>query len=518
MNRQTRHPLRLLGFLALWLASAPSATAQEQSHLTADQVDQAVRALDAVATTKSDTVPGFAIAVVFQDKVVYAKGFGVRDVNSKAEVNADTVFQLASVSKPIGATVVSALLSEGQRNWDAKLYELDPSFVMFDPWVTREITLRDMYAHRSGLPDHAGDLLEDLGFNRGEVLRRLRYQRPGSSFRSHYAYTNFGITAAAVAAAKASGMEWEKASDEKLYQPLGMTSTSSRHSDFLARANKALGHVRVDEKWVQKYQRDPDPESPAGGVSSSVNDLTKWMRLELGNGKFEGKTIVGEEALLETRQPVMLTGHNPFNGRPSFYGLGWNVYYDDQARLRLSHSGAFDLGAATSVTIVPGEQLGIAVLTNAFPIGFAEALGSTFLDLAFYGKLTQDWFAVFAKAFSNPAVLGLTPGFDYHKPPASPAAALPLAAYAGIYRNDFFGDIAVREQNGALAMTIGPQNKVFPLQHYDRDTFAYQTEGENAVGLSGVTFLVRSDGKATQMTVENLSVRSEGVFSRVPAK
>src|SRR5438105_10096917 len=504
------------GFAALALMlTTLGAAAEERPHVTAEQVDKAVAALDALAP-KQNAVPGFAVAVVFQDKAVYAKGFGVRDVNGKAPVNADTVFQLASVSKPIGAAVVAAFVGDGKITWDSRVNELDPTFVMFDPWVTHEVTIRDVYAHRSGLPEHAGDLLEDLGFTRAEIQRRLRYQHPDSSFRSHYAYTNFGLTAAAIAAVKRYGMEWEIASEEKLYKPLGMTSTSSRHSDFVARANKALGHVLVDGKWVQKFQRDPDTEAPAGGVSSSVNDLTKWMRLELANGKFEGKTIVDEKALTEARRPHMLTGYNPFTGVPTFYGLGWNVSYDDHGRLQLNHSGAFDLGAATYVYLLPGEQLGIVVLTNAYPIGFAEGLGTTFVDLALYGSSTQDWFALFKKVFSNPAMLGLTPGFDYGKATASPAAALKPEAYSGTYQNNFFGEVSVSEQRGALAVIIGPQTKSFPLQHYDRDTFSYQTEGENAVGLSGVTFTDGADGKATEMTVENLNIRGEGTFKRRP--
>src|SRR5437868_11878643 len=210
------------GFAALaLLLTTLGTTAEERPHVTAEQVATAVAELDALAA-KQTTVPGFAVAVVFKDKAVYAKGFGVRDVDGKAPVNADTVFQLASVSKPIGAAVVAALVGDGKITWDSRLSELDPTFVMFDPWVTHEVTIRDMYAHRSGLPDHAGDLLEDLGFTRAEILRRLRYQHPESSFRSHYAYTNFGLTAAAVAAAKAHGMEWETASDDKPQKPRGM--------------------------------------------------------------------------------------------------------------------------------------------------------------------------------------------------------------------------------------------------------------------------------------------------------
>src|SRR5881398_2977127 len=393
----------IVGALAslLMLAAQFSAAAPEPSHVTSEQVTRAVQELEKLAQQKiqENAVPGLAIAVVFQDKVVYAKGFGVRDVNTKAPVDADTVFQLASVSKPIGSTVVAELVGEGKITWDSKLNVLDPAFAMFDPWVTREITIRDMYAHRSGLPEHAGDLLEDLGFTRAEILFRLRYQRPASSFRSHYAYTNFGMTEGGIAAANAYGLEWEEASKQKLYKPLGMTSTSSRYADFVARPNKALGHVLVDGKWVQKFKRDPDTESPAGGVSSSVNDLTKWMRLQLANGKFDGKQIVDEKALAETHHPQILIGFNPATRLPSFYGLGWGVSYDPEGRLRLNHSGAFALGAATHVNLVPAEQLGIVVLTNAYPIGMAEALGTTFLDMALYGKPTQDWIALFKKVF-----------------------------------------------------------------------------------------------------------------------
>src|SRR5438477_2337176 len=222
-----------------------SAIAAEKSRVTSGQVTHAIQELEQLAQKQiqENALPGLAIAVVFQDKVVYAKGFGVRDTSARAPIDADTVFQLASLSKPIGSTVVAELVGEGKITWDSKLSLLDPTFAMFDPWVTREITIRDMYAHRSGLPEHAGDLLEDLGLTAAEILHRLRYQHPSSSFRSHYAYTNFGMTEGGIAAAKAYGLEWEQAAEEKLFKPLGMSSTSSRYADFVASRNKALGHV-----------------------------------------------------------------------------------------------------------------------------------------------------------------------------------------------------------------------------------------------------------------------------------
>jgi len=462
-------------------------------------------------------IPGIAVSIVSNNQTVYAKGFGVKNIDTHDLVDADTVFQLASVSKPIASTIVAAIISDGKITWDSKISDLDPAFQMYDPWVAREITLRDLFAHRSGLPDHAGGLLEDLGFTREEILYRLRYQRPDSSFRAGYAYTNFGFTEAAVAAAKSTGKTWEDIADEKLYKPLGMKSTSSRYADFAARSNRALGHVQVDGKWVQKYNRQPDAQSPAGGVSSSVNDLTKWMRLQIGGGTFEGKQIISADALSETHHPQILNGWSHTTGLPGFYGLGWNVGYDPEGRLRLNHSGGFELGAATVVLIVPSEQLGIAVLTNASPIGAPESLANQFLDLVFYNKLTQDWSPLFRQAFAQMDQANLGTSAAYAKAPASKPRALANDTYLGTFTNNFFGDLSIVEQNGGLALIIGPHNKTFPMQHRARDTFTYETQGENSVGTSGITFMLGADGKAESVLVENLNVNGEGVFRRAVA-
>jgi CubicO group peptidase (beta-lactamase class C family) len=506
-----------LGLILLFIHQ-PIRGQEARKQITADQVNQAVSEIQKLSADQieQDVVPGLAVAVVFQDQVVYAAGFGVRDVKTKEPVDADTVFQLASLSKPIGSTVVAELVGEGKISWDSKIGDLDPDFAMYDPWVTREITIRDFYSHRSGLPQHTGDLLEDLGFSRKEILHRLRYQKPETSFRSHYAYTNFGITEAGIAATKAENLSWESASQQKLYGPLGMNSTSSRYSDFLARTNKALGHVRENGQWVQKYNRNPDAESPAGGVSSSVNDVARWMRLELANGQFEGKQLVDEKALSISHSPQILTGFSPLTGLPTFYGLGWNVSYDTEGRLRLGHSGAFALGAATNVLLVPSEHLGIVVLTNAYPIGVAEGLAFTFADVALYGKATQDWLPIFKKAFSDPEAIGVTPGTDYSRQPASPTPALSNTAYLGAYTNNYFGDVQIVEKGDGLAVIEGPDKLTFPLKHYDRDTFTYQTEGENASGATGATFTIGPEGKATTLTVENLNARGEGIFKRQP--
>ncbi len=515
--KQLTKKFLLLGVLVTLLLIPMSAHAQTGGQVTLEQVNKAIAELEKIAQKEIDdgAVAGLAIAVVFQDKVVYAQGFGVREVGKPEKINADTVFQLASVSKPIGSTVVAALVGDGKISWDSKISDLDPTFEMYDPWVTREITIRDFYAHRSGLPPHIGDLLEDLGYDRAQVLHRLRFQSPLYSFRTRETYTNFGLTEAGIAAAKAYGLEWEVASEEKLYKPLGMTSTSSTFKDFMVRTNRAAGHVLVDGKWVHKIQRQPDAQSPAGGVSSSVNDMTKWMRLQIGNGKFEGKPIVPEEPLVTTHQPQILTGFSPLTGLPGFAGLGWNVGYDAQGRLRLGHSGGFALGAGTQVTLVPAEQLGIVTLSNSSANGVPEGLNQIFMDTALYGKPQQDWLPLYKKIFSDPATLGVIVGFDYSKPPASPTPALKNAAYLGTFANAFYGEISIIEKDGALAIVLPPNKTTLPMKHYDRDIFTFETFGENAVGTTGVFFSVGADGKTERIRVEYLDEFDNGTFERV---
>jgi CubicO group peptidase (beta-lactamase class C family) len=501
--------------LLQFIGSGPALAAANEA-IDEARVTRAVQDVDKLAeqVIAGKGVVGLAIAVVFRDKIIFSKGYGLREVGKPEAVDANTVFQLASVSKPVASTVVAGLIGKGKVTWDSKISDLDPAFEMHDPWVTREITVRDFFAHRSGLPEHSGDLLEDIGYDRAQVLHRLRYQIPDSSFRAHYAYTNFGLTEAAVAAAKANGLSWEDASDQTLYKPLGMTSTSSRFADFMARPNKALNHVLVDGKWTHKYQRDPDAQSPAGGVSSNVLDLAKWMRLQIADGQFEGKQIINKEALAATHEPVMLTQFSPLSGLPGFYGLGWNVAYDEHGNLRLGHSGGFAMGAATCVTIMPKQQLGIMVLTNGEPIGVPEGLAASFFDSALYGKQERDWLALFKKVFSNPEMVGIEVGYDYSKPPKAPSAAENSAAYLGTYSNDFFGDIEIVSEGDALTMLLGPKKEKRRLKHYDRDTFLYETEGENASGVGGVTFRIAATGTADSAFVEHLNRDGQGVFTR----
>ena len=489
--------------------------AQPPAQLTRAKVDTAVSQLDGVVqdAMQRTGVPGIAVGVVYDGKVVYLKGFGLRKAGTKDRVGPDTVFQLASVSKPVASTVVAAAVGDKTVGWDDPVVEHNPGFKLKDPWVTSHVTLADLFSHRSGLPDHAGDQLENLGYDRSYILDHLRYE-PLAPFRAHYAYTNFGLTEAAVTTARAAGTSWEKLSDEKLYRPLGMDSTSSSFADYEKAGNKAALHVRTGDTWSAEHVRQPDAQSPAGGASSTARDMTKWLRLQLANGKFEGRQVVDAAALEQTHLPYMLSAppHSPA-GRAGFYGLGWNVSYDDQGRLKLGHSGGFALGAATNVALLPSEKLGIVVLTNGEPIGVPEAISATFLDTAQTGGPTVDWLKFLGPVFQQ-TLQGERSKVDYSKPPASPAPAKANSAYTGTYANDYYGPMTVSDQGGKLVMQLGPKKQRFVLHHYNGDTFSYSTTGEMAVGLSGVTFTVGSGGHADKVRVENLDTSGLGTFTR----
>ncbi|MEV8536448.1 serine hydrolase [Streptomyces sp. NPDC051211] len=491
------------------LAAAPSPPPPPEPQLSDAQVNTAVGKLDATIADlmRRTGVPGAAVAVVHQDKVVYLKGFGLRTVGRADRVDADTVFQVASVSKPISSTVVAGAL-KNPSDWDRHVSL--PGFALKDPWVTGHVTTADLFSHRSGLPDHAGDLLEDLGYDQSYILGHLR-EEPLTPFRASYAYTNFGLTAAAEAVARAKGVSWEKLSQDTLFKPAGMTRTGTTFAGLEAATDRASTHVRnADGTWSARYVRDPDAQAPAGGVSSTARDMARWVRLQLGNGTLDGKRIINGDTLARTHLPEIVSQPPTApDGRTGFYGLGWNVSYDDAGRLRLSHSGGFELGANSNVTLLPLEQLGIVVLTNGAPVGMADALALDFFDTAQYGKPTTDWLPLVAALYEQVLNTGRSPT-DYAKPPAGARPAQDDAAYTGTYDNPYYGKATVSTgpQGKGLVLALGPEPKRFPLTHYDGDTFSFETAGENAIGRTGVTFT------DTTLRIEYLDTNGLGTFRR----
>ncbi|RUW63317.1 serine hydrolase [Mesorhizobium sp. M7A.F.Ca.US.008.03.1.1] len=497
---------------ALWPHAALADT------LTPERITAALSKLEALAeaAVADGAVPGLAIGVVRDDEVIFLKGFGHREAGKPETVDADTVFQIASLSKPVSTTVVAALVSDRIVSWDSKIADLDPAFRLADPYPASQLTIRDLFSHRSGLPGTAGDDLEDIGYDRVEILHRLRFVPLSSSFRAEYSYSNFGLTEGAVAAATPTGKPWEEVAEEKLYRPLGMASTSSRHSDFVKQTNRAALHVKVDGAWAARIERDPDAQAPAGGVSSTARDLSQWVRLILGNGVYAGKTLIAADALSQTHVPLIARGNNPVSGGASFYGLGWNVEFGRHG-LSWGHAGAFSVGARTLVTVFPKEKLGIVIVANAFPTGLPEGLSDSFADLVFDGRVEKDWVTAWNDIYAGlfgPAVAAAKA--TYAAPPSPSRRAGPGSVYAGRYANDFIGDAIVSKAGDDLVLKVGPAaGRSYSLRHFDGDLFLTFPDAETPDSPSGVSFVVGPDGKASAMTVGFLDDNHLGTLQRV---
>jgi CubicO group peptidase (beta-lactamase class C family) len=498
------------------LVSMASANDPPSTEVSPARVESALDKLEDLAseTLQGMGIPGIAIAVVHQDHIVYKKCFGVREAGKPGRIDADTVFQVASVSKPISSTVLASLVGEGIIDWDDRVIDHDPGFRLYDPFVTRELRLRDLLCHRSGLPDHCGDLLEDIGYGRDEILRRLRFQPLASSFRSQYAYTNFGYSEACYAASAASGDSWEDLAAKKLFVPLGMTSTSCGFADYARAKNRALLHVRRNGKWTAGNTRQPDAQAPAGGVSTTLHDLVQWMRLQLNEGKVDGRQLISASALAETHTPQIVMSFAPNEGRLVSYGLGWIVSVERGGRVFWKHSGAFSLGMRSEVAMLPAEEIAIAVLSNAAPTGVPEGLVESFFDLVLEGKLQRDWVEFANRMFDEEIRKEQGQERDFSLPPAEPMPPLKLTVYSGKYKNDFFGCIEVAEREGKLVLRLGPNLLQFELRHLDRDVFCYQPAGESAGGLSGVRFSIDPGRRADRVLIENLNIHGQGTFLR----
>ncbi len=462
-------------------------------------VNAAVDQLDSIveATMNASGVPGVSVAVVHGDEVVTTRGYGVRSVGSDEPVDADTVFQIASLSKPISGLVVAGLTESADLDWDTPVRDQNPSFALKDPWVSDHVTYGDLFSMRAGLPGLGGNLLESIGYDREQIIERLRLLDL-NPFRDSYEYSNFSLTAGGSLAAQAAGMTWEEAGKRELFDPAQMNSTSYEHEAFVNATNKALLHVLVDGTWRPAFERNPNPQAPAGGISSTANDLATWGRIVLAHGKLGDHVFASSEAFARLVTPwSKMSAPAPATDLSSSYGLGMNVGADQFGNARWNHSGAFSNGASTTAVFLPAKQVGIIALTNAAPVGASEAITDTFLDVVLTGAPTQDWDAVWAERMKG--VYGEPEQIP--APPANPTPARNNSAYVGTYRNAYVGDFEVREAGDGLEMVQGPAQVKFKLTHLDGDVFTYAQAPELPDFESTVTFSFGQGAQAREMEV-----------------
>jgi CubicO group peptidase (beta-lactamase class C family) len=466
-------------------------------------------------------VPGLALAIVKDGAVVTAKGYGVRRLGDEARVDARTLFGIASNTKIFTATSLGLLVDEGKIEWDAPVIRYLPAFAMWDPFVTRELTVRDLLVHRSGLGLGAGDLLwwPPSTYDRAEIARRLRFIPPATSFRSAYAYDNVLYLVAGRVIEAVSGQSWEDFVSTRILAKVGMRGTNVRHSAAAAGGNVAVTHARVDGTVRPIAPFDSDSVNPAGGINSSAEDMAKWMMVLLSGGRLaDGSRLFSADTARQLTQLVtpIPAGDPPeelapqrasFNG----YALGLGVR-DYRGHKVLLHTGGLP-GYVSRVAMIPDIGAGVAVLTNQESSGGFDAIAFHVLD-HFLGAAAFDWIAAYktvedrAAAEASAAEAAAATARDADSRPS-----LPLAKYAGVYRDSWYGDVTIADEHGALVMrfshTPSLDGTLEPWQH---DTFIARWRDRELRADAYVTFALNPDGSIDQAKLRAVSPATDFSF------
>ncbi|MDD1717545.1 MAG: serine hydrolase [Methanoregulaceae archaeon] len=463
-------------------------------------------------TFKKSGVPGMAVAVVRNDTVVYLRCFGVKNITTREPVTPHTRFQLASISKSFTTATMAAMAGDGELSWDDRVASIYPDFRLSDPWVTEHITFRDLLSHRTGLPEYVGDELQDLEYNRSEIISRLRYVTLTGGFRSVYAYANIDVTSAAEAAAHRAGKPWEDLVEERIFVPAGMKNTSARFADFALAKDHADTYPVTNGTAIAGPLMNDDVNSPAGGVSSTISDMARYARLQVNEGSIDGSQVIAADALRETHTAQIIK--NSGNSSIVAYGLGWEITAEN-GMVRVGHGGDLTSGVSTYIMLYPGEKMAIVVLTNGFPGGhiLKRALTNGWDDLYFSGAVKKDWYSEIEESINEalqPGASVLGPNEELPPAPADAKPARPLSAYSGSYTQDYYGPIRIDTNSTGLLVYLGHRTNPMILVPYDGDTFL-DTETK-----TGVNFTISSTGTAMNVRFTQFDMPGRnGTFVRI---
>jgi CubicO group peptidase (beta-lactamase class C family) len=459
-------------------------------------------------------VPGMAIAVIKDDKIIFAKGYGVRELGKPEKVDEHTLFAIGSSSKAFTAASLAMLADEGKLNWDDRATKFLPWFELYDPWVTREVTVRDLLTHRVGL--ERGDLMwYGSAYDRNEIIRRVRFLEPSSSMRSKFGYQNIMYLAAGQIAAGISGESWDDLIKERIFGPLGMKESNTSIRDLTKLKDVATPHAEIDDKVQKVAWRLIDNIAPAGSINSNVIDMAQWVRLQLGNGKYGDKQLISEKAVKEMQSSQTVI---PMAGQMGIlypkahflnYGMGWFLS-DYRGRKLVEHGGAID-GMRAEVAMIPEENVGLVILTNLNGTLLPHLIAYRIFD-AYLGAAPEDWSGNVLKQYTvlmEAAKAAQKKAEEARVTGTSPSLA--LDKYVGTYTNEMYGDAKVSLSNGVLTAQYGPAFKG-PMEHWNYDTF--QATWDNPIQGKGlISFTLNTKGDVATMDVQGLAT-----FDRVPEK
>lgn len=463
-------------------------------------------------------VPGMAISIVENGEVTLAKGYGVRKLGSSARVDADTIFPTGSTGKAFTVADLAILVDEGKINWDDKVIDRLPGFQMYDPWVTREMTIRDLLVHRSGLGLGAGDLLfvPRASLSRAETVKRLRYIKPATSFRSAYAYDNILYMVAGQLIESVSGQTWEDFTVEHLFKPAGMRTATSDDPPRFATENRALPHARMngglrgagDQEMLDERDGLGRNAAPAGGLAISANDMARWLQIQLAHGKLpEGNgRLFSEAASKQMWTPVQLQpiGQLPPDlklAQPNFsaYALGWDIKDYRGAKI-ISHGGAV-FGFQTVVALIPDKNVGFAIEINSEDGEVILGLMYELLD-HYLGMPDNQWPEKWIALKQAKIAGGLKQLHATQASPAKVGPSLSLASYAGTYADPWYGNIVVGQSGKGLTIDFKSTPRMGgTLEHWQYDTFVTRFD-DKSIEPAYVTFGLDADGKIDRVTMK----------------
>lgn len=486
----------LVVLAAAWAALRPTADDTKNRDIDA-------AAIDAIVTQAQKTwdVPGVAVAIVRDDRVVYLKGFGVRATDQKDPITPDTLFPIASCTKAFTTTAMAMLVSDGKLGWDDPVRKHVPGFHLADPLADSQVTLRDLVSHRTGVGSN-DFLWYRSPWSREEVVRRIGLVKPKYLFRDGFEYQSTMFTVAGMAVESASGKKWEDFVRERIGTPLGMKGLAFSTPEAKKNPNRAAPHRKDEEgkpRVIAGYALER-PE-PAGSIYASARDLAQWVRFHLGDGSFDGKRLVAADALAETHTPQNII---PFaevkalhpESTEMRYGMGW-VIQDYRGKQLISHAGQVD-GYRVHLTLVPSERLGIVLLNNLDRTQMNLAIGNAIVDRVLDAPV-RDWNAFLRgtlKKQEDEAREKHRNWLAKRDPAAGPAR--PLAAYAGKYAHPGYDTAHVVVVDGRLMWKWS--TFVAPLAHYQHETFVIQDE---TLGFPRVVFQLDGEGRPSVMEVSH---------------
>ena len=486
--------------LAALLLFAPAAAFAQQKTDPASQLD----AYTAKAVKDWGAV-GLAISVVKDGRVVFAKGYGVRELGKPDPVDTATLFAIGSTTKAMTAAAIGMLVDEGKVRWDDPVTAHLPGFQLRDAYLTREVTVRDLLTHRAGLPN-ADYLWYGSDNSAAEILRRVRYVSPAYSLRSNFIYQNIMYAAAGQVVANAAGMPWEDFVRTRIFAPLGMSRTVPLLSRAAAMGNVASPHDRVNDTVRVITNASVDPVAPAGSVWSSVADMAKWMRFVLDSGRVRGGRLLQPVTFAELLEPQTMVPPSQFYPsarltKPHWmtYGLGW-FQQDYQGRAVSYHTGSID-GMVAIIGLIPDERLGVYVLANLDHVEARHALMLKVFDLwGPPGMKARDWSTELRSLYATQSAQGLAAQKAAEaKRVTGTKPSLPLARYASAYSDSLYGDVTVTVSGDALRIRVGTLEGT--LEHWQYDTF--RTRWDRAwVGSGFATFVLDREGVPSRVEID----------------